>query len=62
MTPPHTFPVQAALGWLELGHHLGADEELKKITPQLRAHSECSKCAGRFTPPPGTRVWTAPQP
>ncbi len=30
--------LQAAEGWLELGNHLEANEELEKITPQVRAH------------------------
>ena len=30
----------AAEGWLELGLHLEANEELEKITPQLRAHPD----------------------
>lgn len=32
--------LQAAEGWLELGLHLEANEELDKITPQLRGHPE----------------------
>jgi tetratricopeptide (TPR) repeat protein len=31
---------EAAKGWLELGNHLEANEELEKITPQLRAHPD----------------------
>jgi predicted Zn-dependent protease len=32
--------VQAAQGWLELGNHVEANEELEKITPQSRAHPD----------------------
>ncbi len=32
--------LQAAEGWLELGNHLEANEELEKITPELRAHPD----------------------
>ena len=30
--------LQAAQGWLELGNHLEANEELENITPQFRSH------------------------
>jgi tetratricopeptide (TPR) repeat protein len=30
--------LEAATGWLELGNHLEANEELENITPQMRAH------------------------
>jgi len=36
--PPDSFHLIAADGWLGLGDHLAADEELDKITPELRAH------------------------
>lgn len=32
--------LESAEGWLELGLHLEANEELDKITPSLRAHPE----------------------
>ena len=32
--------LEAAEGWLELGLHLEANEELEKITPQLRGHPD----------------------
>ena len=32
--------LEAAEGWLELGLHLEANEELERITPQLRAHPD----------------------
>lgn len=35
---PDTFQVQAAQGWLELGNHTEANEELEKVTPELRVH------------------------
>ena len=30
----------AAEGWLELGNHLAANDELENITPLFRAHPE----------------------
>jgi len=38
LQPPDSFHVRAAQGWLELGNHLEANEELEKITPVLKAH------------------------
>lgn len=38
LLPPDTLHLQAAQGWLELGNYVEANEELEKITPQLRAH------------------------
>jgi predicted Zn-dependent protease len=38
LEPPDAFHLRAAHGWLELGNHLEANEELEKITPALRAH------------------------
>jgi tetratricopeptide (TPR) repeat protein len=38
--PPDIHHLRAALGWLELGNHLEANEELEKITPQFRAHPD----------------------
>jgi hypothetical protein len=32
--------LDAAEGWLGLGNHLEANEELESITPQLRAHPD----------------------
>ena len=43
MTPlehPDVHHLRAAQGWLELGNHLEANEELERITPQLRAHPD----------------------
>jgi len=36
--PPDNHHVEAAQGWLELGNHLEANEELERIAPQLKAH------------------------
>ncbi len=38
LEPPDTLHLQAAQGWLELGNYIEANEELEKITPELRAH------------------------
>jgi predicted Zn-dependent protease len=38
MLSDHLRHLQAAQGWLELGDHLEANEELENITPQFRAH------------------------
>lgn len=32
--------LQAAIGWLELGNHLEANEELEKIRPRWRVHPD----------------------
>jgi len=40
LEPPDSHYLQAAIGWLELGNHLEANEELEKITPELRAHPD----------------------
>ena len=32
--------LEAAQGWLELGNHLEASEELEKITAKLRSHPD----------------------
>lgn len=37
---PDSLHLQAAVGWLELGNHLEANEELELITPQMRAHPD----------------------
>jgi len=37
---PDIHHLHAAQGWLELGSHLEATEELEKITPALRAHPD----------------------
>ena len=38
LTQPDSHNLAADQGWLELGNHLEANEELGKITPALRAH------------------------
>jgi tetratricopeptide (TPR) repeat protein len=37
---PDSHHLRAAQGWLELGDHLEANQELERITPQLRAHPD----------------------
>jgi tetratricopeptide (TPR) repeat protein len=38
LTPPDTHHLLAAQGWIELGNHLEANEELENITAENRAH------------------------
>jgi tetratricopeptide (TPR) repeat protein len=38
--PPDSFHFKAAQGWLELGNHLEANEELEQIGPELRGHPD----------------------
>ena len=38
LTHPDSFYLNAALGWLELGNHVEANEELDRIKPALCAH------------------------
>lgn len=40
---PDKCHLEAAQGWLELGNHVGANEELEKIAPELRAHPSVLK-------------------
>jgi len=40
LQPPDSLHLQAADGWLELGNHLEANEELEKITAKFRAHPD----------------------
>ena len=40
LTPPDSHHLKAAQGWLELGNHLEANEELEKIAPTLRSHPD----------------------
>ena len=40
LQPPNTLHLRAAQGWLELGNHVEAHEELEKITPSLQAHPD----------------------
>jgi tetratricopeptide (TPR) repeat protein len=43
LEPPDTIHLLAAQGWLELGNHIEANEELENIAPQLRAHPDVLK-------------------
>lgn len=36
--PPASLHLRAAQGWLELGNHAEAKQELERIAPDLRAH------------------------
>ncbi len=40
LEPPDNHHLRAALGWIGLGNFQEANEELEKITPQLRAHPD----------------------
>ena len=40
LEPPDSMYLRAAQGWLELGNHLEANEELERIAPELRAHPD----------------------
>jgi tetratricopeptide (TPR) repeat protein len=43
LEPPDTLHLLAAQGWLELGNHIEANEELENITASLRAHPDVLK-------------------
>jgi uncharacterized protein HemY len=47
LEPPDIYQLQAAIGWLELGRHIEANEELEKITARLRAHPDVLKVRWR---------------
>ena len=38
--PPNTHHLRAAIGWLELGNHVEAGEEIARITPALLEHPD----------------------
>ena len=40
MQPPNSHHLEAAHGWLELGNHEAAFDELEKIEPKLRGHPD----------------------
>ena len=40
MTQPDSHHLLAAQGWLELGNHLEANEELESISPEMRVHPD----------------------
>jgi hypothetical protein len=45
LEPPDSLHLEAAEGWLELGNHLEANEELENITPQMRVHPDVLEMA-----------------
>jgi len=47
LEPPDRYHLRAAVGWLELGRHIEANEELEQITAQLRAHPDVLKVRWR---------------
>ena len=48
LAPPDIYQLQAAIGWLELGKHIETNEELERITAQLRAHPDVLKVRWRI--------------
>ena len=40
LQPPDLRHYNAAVGWMELGNHLEATEELEQIEPRLRVHPD----------------------
>jgi predicted Zn-dependent protease len=38
LEPPDSLHLEAAQGWLDLGNHIEANEELEKISPENHAH------------------------
>src|ERR1039457_1350006 len=40
MTQPDSHHLLAAQGWLELGNHLEANEELENISPEMGVHPD----------------------
>ena len=40
LPPSDVYHLRAAEGWLDLGNHLEANEELERISPELRAHPD----------------------
>ena len=38
LEPPDSLHLSAGEGWLELGNYLEANEELERISPEMRAH------------------------
>jgi len=47
LEPPDLYHLRAAVGWLELDRHIEANDELEKITAQLRAHPDVLKVRWR---------------
>lgn len=40
LEPPDSFHLRAAIGWIELGNCLEANEELENISPSMRVHPD----------------------
>ena len=40
LQPPDSIHLNAAEGWLGLGNHIEANEELERITPEMRGHPD----------------------
>jgi len=40
LEPPNTHHLRAAIGWLELGNHVEAGEEIARITPEFLNHPD----------------------
>jgi tetratricopeptide (TPR) repeat protein len=57
LTAPDSHHLLAAQGWLELGNHLEANEELEQIAPQLRAHPDVLEV--RWNIYAGQKHWNA---
>ena len=43
LAPPDSFHLSAAVGWLELGNHGEANDELERIAPAFRIHPDVLK-------------------
>jgi DNA polymerase III alpha subunit (gram-positive type) len=56
---PDSHHLQAAIGWLELGNHLEANEELERIAPTLRVHPDVLEI--RWEIFAKEKKWVAPQ-
>jgi hypothetical protein len=55
LDPADHHHLQAAQGWLELGNHTEANEELERITPLNRAHPDVLQVRWRIYAAAGTR-------
>jgi len=63
LEPPDSLHLQAAQGGLDLGNHVEANEELERITPQLRAHPDVLQVRWRiYRRTSGTPASTLPRP
>jgi hypothetical protein len=54
---PDSLHLQAAQGWLELGNHIEANEELENIRAELRGHPDVLKV--RWEVYAAARKWEA---